>query len=157
VRQPQQDDKPNAAGLADEIALQDKADFSNAEWELIVSALRALAYPPSAEGSTDIKLSDRIRPNSEAAPWVIEEIRKLERRCAKSHGGTVIVPSDYKLVRADVLAWLHGEAPLNEQGFERPIGEGAYWWRKVLRLGTLELHPTDSGNARSSDIGEIGT
>lgn len=41
----------------------------------------------SAEGSTDIKLSDRIRPNSEAAPWVIGEIRKLERLCAKSHVG----------------------------------------------------------------------
>ena len=24
------------------------------------------------------KLSDRIRPNSEAAPWVVEEIKKLE-------------------------------------------------------------------------------
>jgi hypothetical protein len=45
---PSSHDKPDAARLADEIALQDKADFSNAEWELIVSALRALAYPPSA-------------------------------------------------------------------------------------------------------------
>lgn len=25
-----------------------------------------------------VKLSDRIRPNSEAAPWVVEEIKKLE-------------------------------------------------------------------------------
>ena len=24
------------------------------------------------------KLSDRVRPNSEAAPWVIDEIKKLE-------------------------------------------------------------------------------
>lgn len=24
------------------------------------------------------KLSDRVRPNSEAAPWVVEEIKKLE-------------------------------------------------------------------------------
>jgi chromosome segregation ATPase len=26
------------------------------------------------------KLSDRVRPNSEAAPWVVEEIKKLERK-----------------------------------------------------------------------------
>jgi predicted RNase H-like nuclease (RuvC/YqgF family) len=25
-----------------------------------------------------VKLSDRVRPNSEAAPWVVEEIKKLE-------------------------------------------------------------------------------
>lgn len=26
------------------------------------------------------KLSDRVRPNSEAAPWVLEEIKKLEKQ-----------------------------------------------------------------------------
>jgi hypothetical protein len=31
---------------------------------------------------TTYKLSDRIRPNSEAAPWVIEEIKKLEAKLA---------------------------------------------------------------------------
>jgi hypothetical protein len=25
-----------------------------------------------------IKLSDRIRPNSEAAPWVVEEVKRIE-------------------------------------------------------------------------------
>jgi hypothetical protein len=50
---PASTDKPDAAGLADEIALQDKSDFSNAEWGLIVSALRALAYPPSAGGAIE--------------------------------------------------------------------------------------------------------
>ena len=29
------------------------------------------------------KLSDRVRPNSEAAPWVIEEIKRLEAALAK--------------------------------------------------------------------------
>lgn len=29
------------------------------------------------------KLSDRIRPNSEAAPWVVEEIKKLENLLKK--------------------------------------------------------------------------
>ena len=28
------------------------------------------------------KLSDRVRPNSEAAPWVIDEIKKLEQQIA---------------------------------------------------------------------------
>jgi len=28
----------------------------------------------------NVKLSDRIRPNSEAAPWVIDEVKKLEER-----------------------------------------------------------------------------
>jgi hypothetical protein len=134
VRQPQQDDKPNAAGLADEIALQDKADFSNAEWELIVSALRALAYPPSAEGSTDIKLSDRIRPNSEAAPWVIEEIRKLERRCAKSHVVTS-PPAGYTLVESELFNEIcRALTPEQQRGI--CIAEGERWMRS-----------TDRGNA----------
>lgn len=28
------------------------------------------------------KLSDRVRPGSEAAPWVIDEIKKMERKLA---------------------------------------------------------------------------
>lgn len=35
----------DAAKLADEIAIEDKSTFSNAEWELIVTGLRSLAYP----------------------------------------------------------------------------------------------------------------
>ena len=31
------------------------------------------------------KLSDRVRPNSEAAPWVIDEIKKLEAELASNH------------------------------------------------------------------------
>ena len=31
------------------------------------------------------KLSDRVRPNSEAAPWVIDEIKKLEAELAGDH------------------------------------------------------------------------
>ena len=29
-----------------------------------------------------MSLSDRIRPNSEAAPWVVEEVKQLERELA---------------------------------------------------------------------------
>ena len=29
-----------------------------------------------------MSLSDRIRPNCEAAPWVVEEVKKLERENA---------------------------------------------------------------------------
>lgn len=33
-----------------------------------------------------MSLSDRIRPNSEAAPWVCEEVKRLERKlmCANN-------------------------------------------------------------------------
>jgi hypothetical protein len=73
-------DKPDAARLADEIALQDKADFSNAEWELIVSALRALAYPPSAE-LRDLELRAALHENaaSQLADMVVDSL--------PSHGG----------------------------------------------------------------------
>lgn len=31
-----------------------------------------------------VKLSDRIRANSEAAPWVIDEVKKLEEKLSKA-------------------------------------------------------------------------
>jgi hypothetical protein len=31
-----------------------------------------------------MSLSDRIRPNSEASPWVIEEVKKLEDKISKA-------------------------------------------------------------------------
>jgi hypothetical protein len=38
-----------------------------------------------------MSLSDRIRPNSEAAPWVIEEVKKLESKLAGyEHGNRFI-------------------------------------------------------------------
>jgi hypothetical protein len=36
----------------------------------------------SDTSTTPIPLSERIRPNSEAAPWVIEAVQKLERENA---------------------------------------------------------------------------
>lgn len=32
-----------------------------------------------------MKLSDRIRPNVEAAPWVIEEVKRLEWELSKAY------------------------------------------------------------------------
>jgi hypothetical protein len=32
-----------------------------------------------------MKLSDRIRPDVEAAPWVIEEVKKLEQELADAY------------------------------------------------------------------------
>lgn len=32
-----------------------------------------------------MKLSERVRPNCEAAPWVIEEIKRLERELADAY------------------------------------------------------------------------
>jgi hypothetical protein len=110
---PSSHDKPDAARLADEIALQDKADFSNAEWELIVSALRALAYPPSAELGRLALEADNILENAaieaegtfgrahtyasenadiyraqdHAIAQAAKRIRAMKGRYAVSHGG----------------------------------------------------------------------
>ena len=32
-----------------------------------------------------MKLSERVRPNCEAAPWVIEEIKRLERELSDAY------------------------------------------------------------------------
>ena len=85
------DDKPDAAGLADEIALQDKSDFSNAEWGLIVSALRALAYPPSAELSFEEEL--RAIAKETGKPESVEFVEKL---IAAGHTPSHVVASQIK-------------------------------------------------------------
>jgi hypothetical protein len=36
-----------------------------------------------AQAMSKVPLSQRVRPNSEAAPWVIEEIKEYERRIAE--------------------------------------------------------------------------
>ncbi len=62
---------------------------------------------------------------------------------------TPSAPAGYRLVRADVLEWLHGAAAHPDDGvwFERPEGKGAYWWRSRLREATLpathDVQPTD--------------
>lgn len=42
---------------------------------LLRDAAASLLHPPTPR----TLLSDRIRPNSEAAPWVVEEVKQLER------------------------------------------------------------------------------
>ena len=44
------------------------------------------------------KLSDRIRPNSEAAPWVIEEVKRLENEleAAKAMHKVAVKERDYE-------------------------------------------------------------
>jgi hypothetical protein len=80
------------------------------------------------------ELSDRIRPNSEAAPWVIEEIRKLERRCAKSHVVTS-PPAGYTLVESELFNEIcRALTPEQQRGI--CIAEGERWMRS-----------TDRGNA----------
>ena len=46
--------------------------------ELLYKALEELE-----EGECAVSLSDRIRPNSEAAPWVCDEVKKIERELAE--------------------------------------------------------------------------
>lgn len=42
-------------------------------------------------------LSQRIRPDSEAAPWVIEEVKKLEARLATLEARLVILESYHQI------------------------------------------------------------
>jgi hypothetical protein len=59
-----------------------------------------------------IKLSDRIRPNSEAAPWVVEEVRKMENLLKAAHD-TLKDATDNCLWRSD------SEFPLDEKESSR--------------------------------------
>lgn len=45
--------------------------------------------------------------------------------------------------QADVLAFLHGEAPLDGVWFgePHPTRKGAYWWRSILREASPDPHP----------------
>jgi hypothetical protein len=40
--------------------------------------------PNKVSNPTTHSLSDRVRPNCEAAPWVVEEIKKLEDKLAST-------------------------------------------------------------------------
>lgn len=51
-----------------------------------------------------MSLSDRIRPNSEAAPWVIKEVKELEAKLAASQAEVTQLNS---LLRA--VGWGQGE------------------------------------------------
>jgi hypothetical protein len=44
------------------------------------------------------KLSDRIRPNTEAAPWVVEEVKRLEEELevAKALNRLTVKERDYE-------------------------------------------------------------
>ena len=41
--------------------------------------------PQKPYWNAKVKLSDRVRPNCEAAPWVIEEIKRLEEELRLAH------------------------------------------------------------------------
>lgn len=51
-----------------------------------------------------VPLSQRLRPGVEAAPWVIEEIRKLESRLAVQRGALSEEEIDACVARADYEA-----------------------------------------------------
>lgn len=42
--------------------------------------------PQKPYWNAKVKLSDRVRPNCEAAPWVIEEIKRLESEIERLRG-----------------------------------------------------------------------
>lgn len=70
-----------------------------------------------------MSLSDRIRPNSEAAPWVIEEIKKLEaeahRYQLERDAAFVISPSMWSLRSSLGGSQLGTEGPSMLQHWQR--------------------------------------
>lgn len=44
-----------------------------------------------------MSLSERIRPNSEAAPWVCEEVKKLECKLAQAKRGEEVANRDFRM------------------------------------------------------------
>ena len=44
-----------------------------------------------------MSLSERIRPNSEAAPWVCEEVKELEAKLARAKRGEEVASRDFRL------------------------------------------------------------
>ncbi|MCL1485174.1 hypothetical protein MIH18_23515 (plasmid) [Marinobacter sp. M3C] len=47
---------------------------------------------------------------------------------------------DYLLVRGSIVRFLLGE----EGEFDRPPGEGPFWWRNVLRNGVVGYHEAET-------------
>ena len=67
----------------------------------------------------NVKLSDRIRPNSEAAPWVIDEVKKLEEKLSKAEA---MLKEPTKLLLIPELmkqaGWMKIPKPLTEDEME---------------------------------------
>ena len=51
-----------------------------------------------------MSLSDRIRPNCEAAPWVVEEVKKLERENAALKAKIEVIVQNYEDYKAENAA-----------------------------------------------------
>lgn len=82
-----------------------------------------------------MSLSDRVRAGVEAAPWVIEEIRKLEASRAQAH---VICCND-AVVAVHLGTEEEAQAaiePLARADFERD----KWHWQDEARLGPKEHH-----------------
>jgi BarA-like signal transduction histidine kinase len=75
------------------------------------------------------KLSDRVRPNSEAAPWVIDEIKKLEVELADERTKRTQIEEMYDLLVANV-------APLIDAAreFEVPKNDDSKTIHKIRRI-----------------------
>ena len=73
------------------------------------------------------KLSDRVRPNSEASPWVIDEIKKLEDKLTDECSKRKQIEELYDNLKADVAPLIKAAKELNESY------EDAYAVNKVRR------------------------
>ena len=83
-----------------------------------------------------MSLSDRIRPNCEAAPWVVEEVKKLEREnaalldtiedLARQHCHTSLAWRDYNGQVANTLVTDSGALYVNSIALRRLAKDGKF-------------------------------
>lgn len=108
----------------------DRSDWrtagNRAELRALLSSAPAqpAAQADAGQGGSEVnKLSDRVRPNSEAAPWVIDEIKRLEAELeAKQAAG---VPDGERL--AELL-----ESVRLGDDEAKPHGSGATYWNNAV-------------------------
>lgn len=90
----------------------------------------------------------RIRDNKAVVGIEASYIERIALKAMADIESAQALDSDvtqgYSLVRNDILAWLHGEASLDGKWFDRPEGKGQYWWRSILRKGTLPSPASDA-------------
>jgi len=92
-----------------------------------------------------VSLSDRIRPNCEAAPWVVEEVKKLEREnaalldtvedLARQHCYTGTALRDYKGQVAGTLVTDSGALTTDSIALRRLAEAGRF--RIVAEYGRM--------------------
>lgn len=94
-----------------------------------------------------MSLSDRIRPNCEAAPWVIKEVKKLELKLAQTQCGEMVANRDFRATlkslteaqlklakESAMLDWLESPYGRRFQAENRDV----LIWRETIRAAMKE-------------------